>query len=226
MGQKLVRPRRNRLILGNLGSIPNCSTIMKSWESGLFQLFAKQPAVTGSQVQILYSSPKKGWEMLSKEQQDIIENSIWVVNTALKKQGLQADSDLRQSAILYMCRCLQRFDPNRGIKWTTYAYKNVFLYIKRQHRKEIERNSHLINEDIFDLDPSVYERQQEIEFDFSKCRVEKIMKICTNEEKTILNLKMKGYKCEEISKIMCFSTSKTNVCMQNIKKKAREIDFL
>ena len=163
--------------------------------------------------------------MLSKEQQDIIENSIWVVNTALKKQGLQADCDLRQSAILYMCRCLQRFDPNRGIKWTTYAYKNVFLYIKRQHKKEIERNSHLINEDFFDLEPTVYENEQEIEFNFARCRLEKIMNVCTIEEKKILKLKMNGYKCKEISKIMRFSTSKTNVCMQNIKKKAKEIEF-
>ena len=40
--------------------------------------------------------------MLTKEQQNIIENSIWVVNTALKKQGLQKDSDLRQNEILYL----------------------------------------------------------------------------------------------------------------------------
>ena len=44
--------------------------------------------------------------MLTKEQQHTIENSIWVVNTALQKQGLSSDEDLRQSAILYMCKCI------------------------------------------------------------------------------------------------------------------------
>ena len=163
--------------------------------------------------------------MLSKEQQDIIENSIWVVNTALKKQGLQSNNDLRQSAILYMCGCIQRFDPTRNIKWTTYAYKNVFLFIRRQHRKEMERASFLVDEDFFDIDPSIYTQESPQEFDFSRCRVEKIMKVCTDEEKNILKLKMQGYKCEEISQILHFSTSKINVCMQNIKKKAREIEF-
>ena len=37
--------------------------------------------------------------MLSDEQRETIENSLWVVNTALKNQGLSSDEDLRQSAI-------------------------------------------------------------------------------------------------------------------------------
>lgn len=163
--------------------------------------------------------------MLSLEQQNIIENSIWVVNTALKKQGLQADKDLRQSAILYMCGCLQRFDPNRNIKWTTYAYKNVYLYIKREHQKEVNVQSHLIDEDFFDIEPAENEQNNEFNNSFNRFKVQKIMEICTKEEKRVLKLKMCGYKCEEISKIMQCSTSKTNICMQNIKKKARELEF-
>lgn len=36
------------------------SPFVKGWESGLFQLFAKQPVVIDSQVQILHLSPIKG----------------------------------------------------------------------------------------------------------------------------------------------------------------------
>ena len=78
---------------------------------------------------------------LTAIQQKEIEDSEWVVNTALKRQGLSCNEDLRQSAILYMCECLLRYDPTKGIKWTTFAYKNVYLFIKRTYKKENKRKS-------------------------------------------------------------------------------------
>ena len=71
------------------------------------------------------------------------------INTALKKQGLQENEDLRQSAILYMCKCLERFDPTKNIKWTTFAYKNIYLYIKREHNKEAAKQALLISTELF-----------------------------------------------------------------------------
>ena len=162
--------------------------------------------------------------MLSREQQDIIENSIWVVNTALKKQGLQADEDLRQSAILYMCKCLERFDPNKNIKWTTYAYKNVYLFIKRNHLKEFRANSHIIPDDIFNLVEPIHEEDC-FAIDGSSPTILAIKEQCTEEECQVLDLKLQGYKGAEISQIMRCSTSKVTCCMQSIKEKAKEIEF-
>lgn len=162
--------------------------------------------------------------MLSSEQQDIIENSIWVVNTALKKQGLQADEDLRQSAILYMCKCLERFDPNKNIKWTTYAYKNVYLFIKRNHLKEFRANSHIIPDDIFNLVEPIHEEDC-FAIDGSSPIILAIREQCTEEECQVLDLKLQGYKRAEISQIMRCSTSKVTCCMQSIKEKAREIEL-
>lgn len=160
--------------------------------------------------------------MLSREQQNIIENSIWVVNTALKKQGLQADEDLRQSAILYMCKCLTRFDPSKNIKWTTFAYKNVYLFIKRMHRKEKLKQSHIIGDEIYYLaeqkeDIEAYEREN------TRQTLESVKSICTAEESQFIDLKLKGFKGAEISRIMKCSTSKVICCMQSIKEKARGI---
>lgn len=161
--------------------------------------------------------------MLSREQQDIIEHSIWVVNSALKKQGLQADEDLRQSALLYMCKCLERFDPNKHIKWTTYAYKNVFLFIRRTHAKELKKNSLIINEDVYALEEPISQQiENDNQYKNNINRIENVKAICTIEEKRLIDLKLKGYKIVEISSLMKCSTSKIIGCMQSIREKAQE----
>ena len=159
--------------------------------------------------------------MLTREQQDIIENSIWVVNAALKKQGLQCDKDLKQSAILYMCRCLERFDPSKNIKWTTFAYKNVYLFIKRTHKKEVEKNSMFVGMDIFDILEPIAEEQQ---LECAGRIIEKMKNICTRDEFIILEYKQKGYKAREIAQILNCSLSKINGSVQSIREKARGVD--
>lgn len=164
--------------------------------------------------------------MLSLEQQEIIENSLWVVNTALKRQGLQADEDLRQSAILYMCKCLERFDPSKDIKWTTYAYKSVFLFIRRTHGKEMKKRSMFIDDDIFNLiEPVSSPIDEPTMFNERKHIIDSIKAVCSPEENQIIELKRQGYKVVEISSIMKCSTSKINGCMQSIKEKARDMEI-
>lgn len=161
--------------------------------------------------------------MLSKEQQSIIEDSIWVVNTALKNQGLELSpktEDLRQSAILYMCKCLERFDPTRNIKWSTYAYKNVYLYIKRQNKREIRCRQHEIE------DEDIYKTLEEYEAETdnqARLIIDKISQKCTPRERELLDLKLKGYKGREIGVIMGISISRISLYMKSIKEKAKDI---
>ena len=158
--------------------------------------------------------------MLSEEQQKTIENSIWVVNTALKKQGLQADEDLRQDAILFMCKCLQKFDPSKNIKWTTYAYRNVFLYIKRIHHKQVKKNSMLVCDDLVFPQKTI---TKPIELNESSFLLDEIKEKCTPKEREIIELKLLGYRSMEIGAIMGYSQSSINAYMQLIKEKAKEI---
>lgn len=164
--------------------------------------------------------------MLTAEQQNIIENSIWVVNTALKNQGLSLSpktEDLRQSAILYMCKVIQRYDPSRNIKWETFAYKNVFLFIKRQHLKEIKMENWEVDDEItYALQATELPLEQLELFDESKCMVEQIMNDCTPKERQYLTLKIQGYKGEEIASKMRVSQSFISKCRKNIVLKARE----
>lgn len=162
--------------------------------------------------------------MLTFEEQNIIENSLWIVNTALKRQGLQANEDIKQSAILYMCKCIKNFDPSKQIKWNTYAYKNVFLYIKRTHAKDIKKRSFLVNQDIYDMvEPVICHKEYTNKFNESKYTLEKIKQFLDPRERQVIDLKVQGYKAFEISKIMGCSQSKVNNYMQTIKSKAREM---
>ena len=156
---------------------------------------------------------------LTATQQKEIEDSEWVVNTALKRQGLSCNEDLRQSAILYMCECLLRYDPTKGIKWTTFAYKNVYLFIKRTHKKENKRTQYECD---CDDDLMLIGGQQNQQNTFI---VENIMDLCTPNEKKILMLKLQGYKYGEISVKLHFSISKINNYMQSIRAKTMEFRY-
>ena len=124
-----------------------------------------------------------------------------------------------------MCKCLERFDPTKNIKWTTFAYKKVFLYIKRVHKKEIKQHSYLIDDDIYIAELSAQPINEQKMFNEAEFMLEHIKTICTPEECRILDLKRQGYKGFEISQIMNCSTSKINGCMQSIKDKARETEL-
>ena len=161
--------------------------------------------------------------MLNEEQRRMVENSIWVVNTALKKQGLECDKDLKQDALLCMCQCAERFDASKGIKWTTYAYKNVYLYIKRTHSKQQKKASYIVKDDLFDLADQIEEPMYEYDLDTPTQRFRKFTAICTPNETTLLEAKLKGFNHTEIAEQMNCSKSKVDITMRGIKEKAREM---
>lgn len=161
---------------------------------------------------------------LTPQQQDEIESSLWVVNTALKNLGLSGDEDMRQNAIIYMCRCLTRFDPTQNVKWTTFAYKNVYLYIKRLHKREIRQQSWETDYETGYRAECVKSYLEEPELiDDNKILLDKIRKRCNAPERTIIDLKLQGYEGAEISQITGCSVSKISKYMRSVKIKAREM---
>lgn len=155
--------------------------------------------------------------MLTNEQQEIITNSIWVVNTALKRQNLSYNEDLRQDAILYMCKCLDRFDSSKGVKWETYAYKNVFMYIQRVNKKEHIVTEHMILTDkpIIDLD----KQQQIVDAKDKANQLKRIVSYCNDKEKQLLKLKYMGFTIKEIAERMGTSEAIVKKVFWEIKMK-------
>lgn len=155
--------------------------------------------------------------MLTDAQRKTIENSLWVVNTALKNQGLSGDEDLRQSAILYMCMCIERFDESRNIKWTTYAYKNVYYFIKRQHKKEIVKS---FNETALDLAMPLKGAEMP---DFDTTIIDQLKVRCSAIERQIIELNLQGYGQKEMIQTIKCTYPVLHQHIEDIKSKARQI---
>lgn len=160
-------------------------------------------------------------QKLTAEQQKLIEESMWVVNTVLKAQGVQNNEDLRQDATLYMCKCAMRFDPSKHIKWSTFAYKNVFLFVRRERVRAY-------NQSIMECDIEYIEALSpaDLETDFAvKSSVSQLQNVCNEDERTVLDMKLAGFTGNEMAHKMNCSKSKINNCISKIKEKAKELDL-
>lgn len=157
--------------------------------------------------------------MLNEEQQQIIENSLWVVNTVLKELGLSGNEDLRQEGILYMCKKLETFDPTRGILFTTYAYKNVFLRLRSLNAKQCLKNS-VLDELPPDNSHKVLESKNEETSINAKLLLEEIANVCTPKEKQVLALKGCGFTHNEIGEKLGCTQCSVNKTVTRIRKKS------
>jgi RNA polymerase sigma factor (sigma-70 family) len=72
-----------------------------------------------------------------------------VVNKIQKSTGIDRD-ELRSEANETFVKCAMRFDPNRGIKFSTYLVKCLQLNLYRMARKKAWRESKETNE-LFDI---------------------------------------------------------------------------
>lgn len=152
---------------------------------------------------------------LTQQQQDEIERSLWVVNTALKKQNLEHDKDLRQDAIVYMCKCITNFDPKQGIKWTTYAYRSVYLFIKRKHAKQVIKESRLDGDDALEFLEDNHGNED------AKVFVELLKAQCSPTERKILQCKLDGYYFYEMRKILSLNRTTIKRYKNTITNKAK-----
>ena len=65
---------------------------------------------------------------LTTEQQELVENGLWVVNAVLKRLNQRGNEDLRQESMLFLCELATKWDVAKGRKWTSYAYQRVYFF--------------------------------------------------------------------------------------------------
>lgn len=153
--------------------------------------------------------------MLNKEQQEIIENSLWVVNAVLEAQKLQNDEDMRQIACLYLCKCIERFNPEYNVKWTTYAYKSVFLYIRRVYARQKKReNKIIVDEEVYKTVRSPRDLEGEVH---TQILLTEIKSTCSEKEKEILKLLGEGYLQYEIAEMLQISRKEIHLFLERIR---------
>jgi len=158
--------------------------------------------------------------MLTQEQRELLENSLWVVNSVLKAQGLQRDDDMRSRANLYLCKCVQRYKPERNAKWTTYAYKSVFLFVKTSHAQEMVEKSHLASGNGLFLakDETDYE-----EIVLNNILLEQIRESLGDIDKIIFDLKRQDYTIREICERLQLSDTAIDNHWNYIKNVAKKV---
>lgn len=158
---------------------------------------------------------------LTPEQQKDIENSLWVVNLALKKHNLGHNNDMRQETLLFLCKCRLKFNENNGAKWTTYAYKSAYFFIKRKKKKEQERKSKTIDKDIFDLNLGVGGTEDYI---CDKILYQSIIDNLSPKDAKTWRYKQEGYKSREIIKILNLSSRTIQKSINLVKSRCKRIE--
>ena len=68
--------------------------------------------------------------MTLEERNKKVEENLPLVTFSLNKLGVAFDKDYFQQGVLELIRCDDRFDEKKGIKFSTYAVKNIKLFLK------------------------------------------------------------------------------------------------
>lgn len=68
--------------------------------------------------------------MTLEERNKKVEENLPLVTFSLNKLGVAFDEDYFQQGVLELIRCVDRFDEKKGIKFSTYAVKNIKLFLK------------------------------------------------------------------------------------------------
>lgn len=154
--------------------------------------------------------------MLSAEQQQIIQDSVKIVNTVLKRMGIKRNEDLRQEAILHLCKRIDNFDPKRNTKWSTYAYKITETHLKTILGRQSEKDRHFTNLSSCVDNPDDFVVAKGVPLETALYR---ILETCTDEEKEIVRLRVKGYKIREIGEMYGQHRHYISKKLRNIKEK-------
>ena len=147
---------------------------------------------------------------------EIITEYAWVVNTVLKKLGLEKDEDMRQEALLCMWKCAKKYDPNAGVKFSTYAYKSTYFYILRLNKKETEKRKLTVSaEKLFSLSDENLQSERLV----NTCQIKTAADGLTKKEKKCADYFAQGYTKKEIQQKMKLSKKSVALIVKSIRHK-------
>lgn len=163
--------------------------------------------------------------MLTEEQQKLVEDSLWVVELALKRLSLTNNNDMRQQARLYICKLVSRFDASKGVKWSTYAYKSIYFHIKWRLKVEQRKNFDTMAKcDYYEVCDTSFGEISSEQLERQE-KVKGLLQKCNAEERQVAILIMQGYNHREIEKIIKKSRVKVVEIIKKIKEKGKNGDF-
>ena len=152
--------------------------------------------------------------MLSADQQQVIINNEWIINTVCKRLNI-TDTDMRSELTLFMCQTIAKYDESKGASLKTYLFSSVYLRALRLLALEGKYKYHYI---LMDIAPSPIEQPKT---NNSKMKIVYKHIQCKTEEK-IIKYKLEGYTGKEISTKLKMSAHQVNRTYRKFVKRVQQ----
>lgn len=129
---------------------------------------------------------------MNAEHTALVENNIGIVGACMKRLKIR-DEDLFQDACLQLCRCAEKFSPALNVKFSTYAFRCVYLFLLRQilAKHEYERK--------FSPVPIEQLNLQTDDTTALFCDVKGLLQCLSEKEQELVMLRIKGMTYREIA---------------------------
>lgn len=142
--------------------------------------------------------------MLDETKQKLVEDNIRLVYHIANKHNCK-DEDTLQYGLYGLCKAADLYDPNRGVKFSTFAYNYIINWMKGTYSDIKERqNTKEYLETSIDLSYIILEDNSARE------EYLRIYSCASHKMQKVLDLLYRGYTQQEIAKE--FNVSKSSVC--------------
>ena len=151
--------------------------------------------------------------MLSPQQQELILENKWIINTVAKRLSI-TDEDIKNELMLFMCNTIEKYDPAKGVKLGTYLFRSVYLRALRLLKNESQyKNRYIISEFITKREVRIRDGRMSM---LIEC-------IDTQQERDIVSLYLQGYKRQEIADKLGIKRYKVEQIKRELIQRTREI---
>lgn len=168
----------------------------------------------------------------AKEQ--VVLNNVGMVGIVLKSLNLNPiDEDLFATGLVGVIKAVNIFNPNKGVKFTTYAtpvIRNEIFMMRRKKRIipafSLDEPYQLENGDLVNLSETIADSRQFEEEAIADMQMEQIFSTLSDREKKIVSSSMDGKTQREIAEVCGISQAQVSRIIKSIYKKWRKQDGL
>lgn len=164
----------------------------------------------------------------AKEQ--VVLNNVGMVGLVLKSLNLNPlDDDLFSVGLIGLVKAINTFNPDKGVKFTTYATSVIRNEILMTFRKKriisafsLDEPYQLGNGDLVNFSEMIADNRRFEEEVIADMQMEQIFSKLSDREKKIISLNMEGKIQTEIAKICGISQAQVSRIIKSIHKKWRK----
>jgi len=152
----------------------------------------------------------------NEREMKILKNMGLVVSCVMRMNNNLYDEDLFQEGCLGLINAVDRFDPERGVEFSTYATSQINSYIRHYKRRNVfvkpkrQKNNYTYAQRV-SLCPSSPDGQDVEAIAIDNVSVERFLNNLSSRDREIVKLRMQGLTQKNISEIT--HVKQQNVCI-------------